>query len=230
MTAIVGYSGSGKSTIAKLIAGFRNADSGGIRIGGDDLSDMPLAQGMGLVTYVSQENFLFHKSIEENLRMAKTDASPEEIRLACRKANCHDFIMALPDGYDTVLGDSGSTLSGGERQRISIARAMLKPGEFVILDEATSSIDPENEQQLLDALQNLLRNKTVIVIAHRMQTIRNADQIVVLAKGGIESVGTHEQLIVDSPTYQKFIHERTTAANWTMLPSAVRQQPDTFGR
>ncbi|MDP9859914.1 ATP-binding cassette subfamily B protein [Olsenella profusa DSM 13989] len=203
LTAIVGYSGSGKSTVAKLIAGFWNVDSGQVAIGGAKLSDMPLSQNMDLVTYVSQENFLFRRSILENMRMAREDASIEEIQDACRRASCHDFIESLPNGYRTVLGDAGGTLSGGERQRVTIARALLKDSPIVLLDEATAYSDPDNEAEIQKSINALVKSKTVIMIAHRLSTIVHADKIVVMNHGRIEACGTHDELLEHSPTYRE---------------------------
>ncbi|MFC2705916.1 MAG: ABC transporter ATP-binding protein [Olsenella profusa] len=203
LTAIVGYSGSGKSTVAKLIAGFWNVDSGQVTIGGAKLSDMPLSQNMDLVTYVSQENFLFRRSILENMRMAREDASIEEVQDACRRASCHDFIESLPNGYGTVLGDAGGTLSGGERQRVTIARALLKDSPIVLLDEATAYSDPDNEVEIQKSINALVKSKTVIMIAHRLSTIVHADKIVVMNHGRIEACGTHDELLEHSPTYRE---------------------------
>ncbi|EMB43013.1 ABC transporter ATP-binding protein [Treponema denticola] len=203
LTAIVGSSGSGKSTIAKLLAGFWNIESGHITIGGADIGSMSLERNMQLVTYVSQENFLFNKSIRENLRMAKENATDEEIETACKKASIHDFIKSLPNGYDTNAGNAGSKFSGGERQRLTIARALLKDSPIVVLDEATAYSDPENEAIIQQSIDNLVKNKTVIMIAHRLSTIVNADKIIVLDKGRIAAEGTHTELLQDSPLYQK---------------------------
>lgn len=203
LTAIVGYSGSGKSTVAKLIAGFWNVDSGQVTIGGAKLSDMPLSQNMDLVTYVSQENFLFRRSILENMRMAREDASIEEVQDACRRASCHDFIESLPNGYRTVLGDAGGTLSGGERQRVTIARALLKDSPIVLLDEATAYSDPDNEAEIQKSINALVKSKTVIMIAHRLSTIVHADKIVVMNHGRIEACDTHDELLEHSPTYRE---------------------------
>ena len=203
LTAIVGSSGSGKSTIAKLLAGFWNIDSGHISIGGADIGSMSLERNMQLVTYVSQENFLFNKSIRENLRMAKENATDEEIETACTKASIHDFIKNLPNGYDTNAGNAGSKFSGGERQRLTIARALLKDSPIVVLDEATAYSDPENEAIIQQSIDNLVKDKTVIMIAHRLSTIVNADKIIVLDKGKIAAEGTHTELLQDSPLYQK---------------------------
>ena len=203
LTAIVGSSGSGKSTIAKLLAGFWNIDSGHITIGGADIGSMSLERNMQLVTYVSQENFLFNKTIRENLKMAKEDATDAEIEAACTKASIHDFIKSLPDGYDTNAGNAGSKFSGGERQRLTIARALLKDSPIVVLDEATAYSDPENEAVIQQSIDNLVKDKTVIMIAHRLSTIVNADKIIVLDKGRIAAEGTHTELLQDSPLYQK---------------------------
>ena len=203
LTAIVGSSGSGKSTIAKLLAGFWNIESGHITIGGADIGSMSLERNMQLVTYVSQENFLFNKSIRENLRMAKENATDEEIETACKKASIHDFIKSLPNGYDTNAGNAGSKFSGGERQRLTIARALLKDSPIVVLDEATAYSDPENEAVIQQSIDNLVKDKTVIMIAHRLSTIVNADKIIVLDKGKIAAEGTHTELLQDSPLYQK---------------------------
>ena len=203
LTAIVGSSGSGKSTIAKLLAGFWNIDSGHITIGGADIRSMSLERNMQLVTYVSQENFLFNKTIRENLKMAKEDATDAEIEAACTKASIHDFIKSLPDGYDTNAGNAGNKFSGGERQRLTIARALLKDSPIVVLDEATAYSDPENEAVIQQSIDNLVKNKTVIMIAHRLSTIVNADKIIVLDKGKIAAEGTHTELLQRSPLYQK---------------------------
>ena len=203
LTAIVGSSGSGKSTIAKLLAGFWNIESGHITIGGADIGSMSLERNMRLVTYVSQENFLFNKSIRDNLKMAKEDATDEEIEAACKKASCHDFIQNLPDGYDTDAGNAGNKFSGGERQRLTIARALLKDSPIVVLDEATAYSDPENEAVIQQSIDNLVKNKTVIMIAHRLSTIVNADKIIVLDKGRIAAEGTHTEFLQSSPLYQK---------------------------
>ena len=203
LTAIVGSSGSGKSTIAKLLAGFWNIDSGHITIGGADIGSMSLERNMQLVTYVSQENFLFNKTIRENLKMAKEDATDAEIEAACTKASIHDFIKSLPDGYDTNAGNAGSKFSGGERQRLTIARALLKDSPIVVLDEATAYSDPENEAIIQQSIDNLVKNKTVIMIAHRLSTIVNADKIIVLDKGKIAAEGTHTELLQRSTLYQK---------------------------
>lgn len=203
LTAIVGYSGGGKSTIAKLIAGHWNVDSGNIYIGNVNMNDIPLEKNMELVTYVSQENYLFGKSILENLKFAKPDATIEEIENVCKKASCHDFIMSLPEGYNTIVGEAGSNLSGGERQRITIARALLKDSPIVLLDEATAYSDPDNEAEIQRSIDTLVRNKTVLMIAHRLSTIVHANKIIVLANGKVEAEGTHAELLEKSETYVK---------------------------
>ena len=203
LTAIVGGSGGGKSTIAKLLAGFWNVNSGEILIGKNDLNDMPLKQNMELVTYASQENFLFNKTILENLKIAKEDASMSEIQKACEKASCHDFIMSLPNGYETIVGESGANLSGGEKQRIAIARSFLKNSPIVLLDEATAYSDPDNESVIQESINNLIENKTVIMIAHRLSTIVNANKIIVVDNGSIIEQGSHKELLELNGKYKE---------------------------
>lgn len=203
LTAIVGNSGGGKSTIAKLLAGFWNVNSGEILIGKNNLNDMPLKQNMELVTYVSQENFLFNKTILENLKIAKEDASMSEIQKACEKASCHDFIMSLPNGYETIVGESGANLSGGEKQRIAIARSFLKNSPIVLLDEATAYSDPDNESVIQESINNLIENKTVIMIAHRLSTIVNANKIIVVDNGSIIEQGSHKELLELNGKYKE---------------------------
>lgn len=216
MTAIVGPSGSGKSTIARLIASFWEAESGCVRIGGVDVRNIPLPQIMELVSYVSQDNFLFHLSIRENIRIGKPEATDAEIEAVAKKACCHDFIMTLPDGYQTTIGEGGSSLSGGEKQRISIARAILKDAPIVILDEATASVDPENEQELQKAIRELTKGKTILMIAHRLSTVRTADQIIVLENGRIVQRGNHEELMREDGLYRRFVGMRSRAIGWTL--------------
>lgn len=203
MTAIVGPSGSGKSTIAKLMAGFWDVTSGSVRFGGQDIRQIPFEQLMGEISYVAQDNFLFDKSIRENIRMGNPSATNAEVEAAAKAANCHDFIMQLEQGYDTLAGDAGDRLSGGERQRITIARAMLKPSSVVILDEATAYADPENEALIQQAISKLVAGKTLIVVAHRLNTIRNADQILVVANGNIAGRGTQEELSGNAPSIKR---------------------------
>lgn len=213
LTAIVGYSGGGKSTIAKLIAGYWNINKGKISIGNVNLKDVSLEKNMELVTYVSQENYLFRKSIIDNMRMANQNASIEEIKDACKKASCHDFIMSLPNGYETIIGESGSNLSGGERQRLTIARALLKDSPIVLLDEATAYSDPDNEAEIQKSIDALVENKTVIMIAHRLSTIIGADKIIVLNNGEIEAEGTHKELLGKSETYAKMWKSHISLSN-----------------
>ena len=216
MTALVGPSGSGKSTITKLITGFWEATSGTISLGGVDLKNIPLSQLSSYVSYVSQDNYLFDESIRENIRMGRLSATDQEVEDVARKCGCHDFIMALPEGYETPVGEGGVSLSGGERQRISLARAMLKDAPVIILDEATASVDPENERQLQEAFEALTRDKTVIMIAHRLSTVRKADQILVLDKGRIIQRGRHEELMEQGGLYADFIRIREQAVGWSL--------------
>lgn len=221
MTAIVGPSGSGKSTIAKLMAGFWDVTSGSVRFGGQDIRQIPFEQLMGEISYVAQYNFLFDKSIRENIRMGNPAATDEEVEAAAKAANCHDFIMQLEQGYDTLAGDAGDRLSGGERQRITIARAMLKPASVVILDEATAYADPENEALIQQAISKLVAGKTLIVVAHRLNTIRNADQILVVANGNIAGRGTQEELLRECPIYQKMWQDYAGAIEEADLKGGV---------
>ena len=201
ITAIVGPSGSGKSTVARLIASFWEADSGAVQIGGVDVRNLPLSQVMDIVAYVSQDNFLFHLTIKENIRIGKPEATDEEIVAAAKQASCHEFISSLPHGYDTLVGDSGSSLSGGERQRIAIARAVLKNSPVVLLDEATAFTDPENEAVIQDSINKLVQGKPLIVIAHRLSTITGAEKILVMDRGSITEQGTHQELLHSSALY-----------------------------
>ena len=215
--AIVGPSGSGKTTLCSLIARFWDVQSGSITLGGTDLRDYTLDKLLSNFSIVFQNVYLFADTIENNIRFGKPDASHDEVVRVAKKACCHDFIMALPKGYDTVIGESGATLSGGEKQRISIARAILKDAPIVILDEATSSVDPENESDLQAAIESLTESKTVITIAHRLKTVKNADQIVVIADGKITQRGTHEQLKMQSGIYADFINIRHKATGWKLV-------------
>lgn len=214
--AFVGPSGSGKSTLAKLIAGYWDITEGNINIGGYNLNEIPLKQLYSLTAFVSQDNFLFNESIRENIRMGNPSASDKEVEDIAKKSGCHDFIMKMEHGYDTVVGSSGSHVSGGERQRISIARAMIKNAPIIIFDEATANVDPENEDKLQVAMEELTRNKTVIMIAHRLKTIKNANQILVLANGKINQKGTHEELIQAEGIYKNFVEARQKAVNWKL--------------
>ena len=200
--AFVGPSGSGKSTLAKLIAGYWDSTEGNINIGGHNLKEIPLKQLYSLTAFVSQDNFLFNESIRENIRMGNPSASDKEVEDIAKKSGCHDFIMKMEHGYDTVVGSSGSHVSGGERQRISIARAMLKNAPIVILDEATSYIDPENEVIIKQALSKLIKDKTVIIIAHRLSTITDAEQIFLIENGKLVSYGKHDELLEGCELYR----------------------------
>ncbi|MBQ6889176.1 MAG: ABC transporter ATP-binding protein [Lachnospiraceae bacterium] len=214
VTALVGHSGSGKSTITRLIARFWDAQSGNVCLGGVSLKNMKTDDLLRYVSMVFQDVYLFNDTIEGNIRMGKPDATCEEIVEAAKKAACHDFIMALPDGYNTVVGEGGSTLSSGEKQRISIARALLKDAPIVLLDEATASLDPENEVLIQQAVSALVNEKTVIVIAHRLQSICNADQIIVLEDGRVRECGNHESLIELNGVYKKLWEEQNKAGSW----------------
>lgn len=200
-TALVGPSGSGKSTIAKLIASYWDVSSGRITIGGIDVKTLPPEQVVDLIGYVSQDNFLFNVSVRENIRMGRPEATDEDVEAVAKAAGCHDFIMSLTHGYDTIVGGAGGHLSGGERQRVAIARAMMKNAPIVILDEATSYTDPENEAILQESIGRLTRGKTLIVIAHRLSTITEADQIAVVDDGRIVAVGKHAELVQCCPLY-----------------------------
>ncbi|MFI3115707.1 MAG: ABC transporter ATP-binding protein [Clostridia bacterium] len=203
ITAIVGPSGSGKSTITKLIASFWETSSGNIKLGGENMKNIPLTQVMEQVSYVSQDIFLFNLSIKENLLMGNKGATDDELIKACKKAYCHDFIMSFKDGYETKVGDAGGKLSGGERQRIALARAILKDAPIVLLDEATAFTDPENEANIQKSLAEMIKGKTLIIVAHRLSTIVGADKIIVLEKGEIKDEGTHQTLLENCSLYKK---------------------------
>ena len=216
MTAIVGPSGGGKTTITRLIARFWYVQEGSITIGGHDVKEFTCDSLLKNMSMVFQNVYLFHDTIENNIKFGCPDATHEQVVEAAKKACCHDFISALPQGYDTVIGEGGSTLSGGEKQRISIARAMLKDAPIILLDEATASVDPENEVHLQQAISALVKNKTLIVIAHRLSTIRDADQILVVDNGKIVEKGVHAELIQQKGIYQKFWNIRQKARNWKL--------------
>ncbi len=215
-TAIVGPSGSGKTTICSLLARFWDVDSGSVKIGGVDVRDYTLESLMDQISMVFQNVYLFADTIENNIKFGCPDATHEQVVEAARKACCDDFIEALPDGYNTVIGEGGASLSGGEKQRISIARAMLKDAPIVILDEATANVDPENEDRLQKAIEALTRDKTIIMIAHRLKTVRHADQILVVDHGRIVQQGTHEQLIGQPGIYAAFVGGRKQAEGWKL--------------
>lgn len=216
LTALVGPSGSGKSTVVRLMARFWDVGSGRIVLGGAQLSNVAPEEALRHVSVVFQETYLFNDTVEANVRIGKADASREEVEQACRRAACHDFISALPDGYETVVGEAGATLSGGERQRISIARALLKDAPVVLLDEATASLDSENEALVQQAIDALVRNRTVVVIAHRLRSVLNADQIVVLDKGRVVQTGTHEELAAEEGLYKRLWDVQRRASAWVL--------------
>lgn len=216
MTAIVGPSGSGKTTITRLIARFWDIQDGSITVGGHDVKEFTCDSLLKNMSMVFQNVYLFRDTIENNIKFGFPEATHEQVVEAAKKACCHDFITALPDGYNTVIGEGGSTLSGGEKQRISIARAMLKDAPIILLDEATASVDPENEVHLQQAISALVKNKTLIVIAHRLSTIRDADQILVVDNGKIAQKGVHADLIQQKGIYQNFWNIRQKARNWKL--------------
>ena len=216
MTAIVGPSGSGKTTFCSLIARFWDVTNGRITIGGRDIRDYTLPSLMEQISVVFQNTYLFADTIENNIRFGKPDASHEEVVAAAQRACCHEFIMALPEGYDTRIGEGGATLSGGEKQRIAIARALIKDASIVIFDEATANVDPENEDRLQRAMEELTKDKTVIMIAHRLKTVRHAKQILVLNDGQIVQQGTHRELAAQSGIYADFLTQRKKAIGWKL--------------
>ena len=213
-TALVGPSGSGKTTLCNLIARFWDVDQGSISLDGHDVRDYSYDSLIRNFSFVFQSVYLFEDTIANNIRFGKPEASQEEVIEAAKKAACHDFILSLPDGYDTKIGEGGASLSGGERQRISIARAIIKDAPIIILDEATANVDPENEEALMQAIQALTRDKTIIMIAHRLKTVEHADQILVLDQGRIVEQGKHQDLLAEQGIYSKFIQERKTGASW----------------
>ena len=212
--AIVGPSGGGKTTICNLIGRFFDVDEGRILIGGRNIKEIMPDSLMEYMSFVFQNVYLFSDTIENNVKFGKVDATHEEVVEACKKARCNDFIEALPDGYNTVIGEGGATLSGGEKQRVSIARAIIKNAPIIILDEATSSVDPENEHLLVEAIEELGKNKTVISIAHRLSSVRKADCIYVISDGFVVQKGTHSELIKEDGIYRKFIETRTKSLTW----------------
>ena len=215
-TAIVGPSGGGKSTLCNLIARFWDVDSGKITLGGVNVKDYSMNSLMSNFAFVFQSVYLFADTIENNIKFGRQDVSHEEVIEAAKKACCHEFIMKLPDGYNTIIGEGGASLSGGEKQRISIARAIMKDAPVIILDEATANVDPENEKELMDAVESLTKEKTIIMIAHRLKTVRHAEQIAVVDKGRIVQLGTHEQLMTQDGIYRRFVDARTQAVSWKL--------------
>lgn len=214
--AFIGPSGSGKTTLCNLIARFWDVDGGSITVGGRDVRDYTLEALMNQISMVFQNVYLFVDTIENNIKFGRPEATHKEVVAAAKKACCDEFIEALPDGYQTVIGEGGASLSGGEKQRISIARAMLKDAPIVILDEATANVDPENEERLQRAIEELTRDKTIIMIAHRLKTVRHADQIFVVNDGGIVQRGTHEELIGQPGIYADFVSGRKEAGSWKL--------------
>lgn len=213
-TAVVGPSGGGKSTLCNLISRFWDVDGGNIRLGGIDVREYSMDSLMKNFSFVFQNVYLFADTIANNIAFGRENATREEIVTAAKKACCHDFIMSLPDGYDTVIGEGGASISGGEKQRISIARAIMKNAPIIILDEATANVDPENEKELVEAIDALTKEKTIIMIAHRLKTVRNADQIVVVDSGKIAQLGTHTQLMQEGGIYKNFVNARQQASGW----------------
>lgn len=214
VTAIVGPSGSGKSTICNLIARFYDVDGGSVRVGGHDVKEFTCDSLLSSISMVFQNVYLFHDTVRNNICFGKPDATEAEMIEAAKKACCHDFIMALPEGYDTVIGEGGGSLSGGEKQRISIARAILKDAPIIILDEATASVDPENEHLIQAAISELTKGKTIVTIAHRLATIEQADQILVVDDGQIVQRGTHEELVAIPGKYKDFVDIRSQSEGW----------------
>jgi len=213
-TAIVGPSGGGKTTLTSLIARFWDVQEGTVTLGGRNVKEYSFDSLMKNFSFVFQRVYLFEDTIANNIRFGEPDASMDRVIEAAKKARCHDFIISLPDGYETVIGEGGASLSGGEKQRISIARAILKDSPVIILDEATANVDPENEAELVKAVEELTRDKTIIMIAHRLKTVRNADQILVVDQGRIVQRGTHEALMKEDGIYRRFVSERSEAASW----------------
>lgn len=216
MIALVGPSGSGKSTFCNLVARFWDVDSGSVKIGGTDVRDYTLESLMDQISMVFQNVYLFADTMENNIKFGCPNATHEQVVEAAKKACCDDFIQALPDGYNTVIGEGGAYLSGGERQRIAIARAMLKDAPIIVLDEATANVDPENEDRLQKAIEALTRNKTILMIAHRLKTVRSADQILVLDGGKIVQQGRHEELIRQPGIYADFVGGKKETAGWKL--------------
>ena len=215
-TAIVGPSGGGKTTLCHLISRFWDVDQGQVRLGGVDVRDYSMDSLMQNFSFVFQNVYLFQDTVANNIRFGQEEAPMEKVVEAAKKACCHEFIMALPEGYDTVIGEGGASLSGGEKQRLSIARAMMKDAPVIILDEVTANVDPENEKELVEAIEALTKEKTILMIAHRLKTVRHADQILVVDKGKLVQRGRHEELMQEEGIYRRFVNARETAAGWKL--------------
>ena len=215
-TALVGPSGSGKTTIARLIASLWDTRSGLISYGGVNIKNIPLDEYNDKIAFVSQDNHLFDMTVRENIRLGRQSATDAQVEQAAKLCGCHDFIMTLENGYDTIVGTGGGHLSGGEKQRISIVRAIMKDAPIIVLDEATANVDPENEAELIGAIDALTKEKTIIMIAHRLKTVRKADNILVIDSGQIAQQGTHEQLMAQEGIYRTFVDSRREAASWRL--------------
>ena len=215
-TAIVGPSGGGKTTLTSLLSRFWDVDEGRVMLDGKDVREYSMDALMKNYSFVFQRVYLFADTIANNIRFGQPDAPMEKVIDAAKKACCHDFIMELPEGYETVIGEGGASLSGGEKQRISIARAIMKDSPVIVLDEATANVDPENEADLIEAMDALTKEKTIIMIAHRLKTVRNADQIVVIENGRIAQQGTHNALMQEDGIYRNFVESRREAASWRL--------------
>ena len=215
-TAIVGPSGGGKTTICRLMARFWDVDLGTVKLGGIDVKEYSVDSLMKNFSFVFQNVYLFDDTIANNIRFGTPEASIDEVISAAKKACCHEFISALPKGYETRIGEAGGMLSGGEKQRISIARAIMKDAPVIVLDEATANVDPENEKELVKAIEELTRQKTIIMIAHRLKTVRNADEIVVVKDGTIVQRGKHDELMREDNIYRRFVNSRQAAVSWKL--------------
>ena len=216
VVSVIGPSGGGKTTLTNLMARFWDVKSGEVLLGGRNVKDYSFDSLMRNFSFVFQRVYLFEDTIANNIRFGEPDAPIEKVIEAAKKARCHDFIMSLPDGYDTVIGEGGASLSGGEKQRISIARAIMKDSPVIILDEATANVDPENEAELTKAIEELTKEKTIIMIAHRLKTVEHADQIIVIDGGRIVQQGKHSELMQQNGIYRTFVEDRKKAVSWKL--------------